>query len=210
MKKTASIGVLFFVIGGLIGLGMGKMWWRGAPVSETGEVSEVGQLDTVAAMFPQGAGNQLVDRTAPKENGSETMKTDSDTSKKLEPTVMPGLSEQSGQKMAAGISSVISVSNQASSMQVLLTAATLEHAGWAVIHEDRGGKPGNILGAQRLNGGTHSNVIVDLLRGTNAGGIYYAMLHGDNGDRTFDYKVDVPLIDGTGNPVMVRFMAVVQ
>ncbi|MDP3772115.1 MAG: hypothetical protein Q8Q94_01915 [bacterium] len=215
MKKALSIGVLFFVIGGLIGLGIGKMWWRNAPTSETAEISDAAQLNTASALFPQEVGDQPLDQMAPKEKSEEAMKADeamkagTDTSKQVETAAMPA-QEQGGQKMTADDSSAISGGDQAPGVQVALNAVAVKHAGWAVIHEDRNGKPGNILGARRLDGGSYSNVVVDLLRATTAGGTYYAMLHSDNGDRIFDYKIDVPLIDGGGNPIMVRFTAVAQ
>ncbi len=218
MKKALSVGVLFFVIGGLIGLGIGKMWWRNAPASDTAKVSDAAELNTATAAFPQGVGDQPTDQAGAKQDNAETMKkdevmkaSDADTSKKAEPAAVPAASEHMDEKMAAtGGSSAVSAGDQAPGMQVTLTAVSLEHAGWAVIHEDKSGKPGSILGAQRLDGGSHSNVVVDLLRATTAGGTYYAMLHSDNGDRTFDYKIDVPLVDGSGNPVMTRFTAVAQ
>jgi len=77
---------------------------------------------------------------------------------------------------------------------------------WAVIHEDADGKPGKILGAHLFPAGTHLGRI-ELLRGTEAGKKYYAMLHADDGDRAFAYETDLPLKNAAGNPVMHAFMA---
>ena len=77
---------------------------------------------------------------------------------------------------------------------------------WAVIHEEAAGKPGNILGAQLFPAGKHLGTIA-LLRGTEAGKKYYAMLHADNGDRAFDHAVDLPLTDESEEPVMDVFIA---
>ena len=75
---------------------------------------------------------------------------------------------------------------------------------WAVIHEDAAGKPGKILGAQIFPAGKHLGSIV-LLRSTEAGKKYYAMLHTDDGDRAFDYTTDLPLTNESEEPIMTAF-----
>ncbi len=89
---------------------------------------------------------------------------------------------------------------------IVAIAVKIEKESWAVIHEDVGGKPGKILGAQFFPAGTHLGKI-ELLRGTDAGKKYYAMLHADDGDRAFDYTTDLPLKDMAGEPIMHAFMA---
>jgi len=83
----------------------------------------------------------------------------------------------------------------------------LEKDGWVAIHEDNGGKPGKILGAQLFSAGKHDAGTVDLLRATTAGGVYYAMLHVDDGDHAFDALKDMPVSGADGNPVMAKFTA---
>jgi hypothetical protein len=98
------------------------------------------------------------------------------------------------------------VQDQAPGDRVFVSSVVFAASGWVVIHEGQNGVPGNILGAARFDTGGHTGE-VELLRGTVDGGVYYAMLHTDNGDRTFDLKNDTPIRDDTGDPVMMRFAA---
>lgn len=101
----------------------------------------------------------------------------------------------------------ILVNDQAAGAAVSIAMVTLASDGWVAIHEDRGGKPGAILGAQRFNAGTKQSGTVELLRPTVAGGVFYAMLHADDGDKMFDVKKDMPLTDPQGSAIMMRFTA---
>lgn len=87
---------------------------------------------------------------------------------------------------------VIIVNDQPAGNKVTVELVTTNEGGWVAIHEDRNGKPGNILGAQFFSSGAQSGA-VDLLRATEGGKIYYAVLRSDDGDRQFDYTKDVPL-----------------
>lgn len=100
----------------------------------------------------------------------------------------------------------ISVKNQISGNQVVLESVSFESDGWVAIHEERDGELGNTLGAGWFPAGTNSGTI-DLLRGTVAGGTYYAVLHGDDGDKQYNYKIDKPLTDDSGSMLMVKFSA---
>lgn len=108
--------------------------------------------------------------------------------------------------MAVG-DNTIAVSDQAPGEKVNLEMITLAKDGWVVIHADTDGKPGGILGAGRFNAGENQTGIVELLKPTEDGKVYYAMLHLDDGDRAFDYKKDLPLTDAQGNAIMMRFVA---
>lgn len=99
----------------------------------------------------------------------------------------------------------LSVANQVSGLTVAIDSVTLENSGWVAIHEERDGGLGNILGAAWIPEGTSENVSIDLLRATAAERSYYAVLHGDNGDRTFDYHIDLPLVSETNAPIAVKF-----
>ncbi|PIR47042.1 MAG: hypothetical protein COV07_01040 [Candidatus Vogelbacteria bacterium CG10_big_fil_rev_8_21_14_0_10_45_14] len=105
----------------------------------------------------------------------------------------------SGSMMAS-----VSVGNQMAGSKVMTVAKTGATT-WVVVHEDRNGEPGNILGARRVEAGTTTTEVM-LLRGTVAGGKYYVMLHSDNGDGKFDYKLDLPILEG-GMAVMSSFVA---
>ncbi len=103
--------------------------------------------------------------------------------------------------------SAIAVDDQAPGLTVAIKFVTLAKDGWVVVHEDRDGKPGNILGAQLFFVGQNQSGSVDLLRGTEEGRVYYAMLHNDDGDRKFDHQKDLPLTDPQGNIILMRFVA---
>ena len=104
----------------------------------------------------------------------------------------------------------IAVSDQAPGMRVNISFVTLAEHGWVAIHDDVGGRPGPILGAQRFDAGQNQSGAVELLRGTEEGRVYYAMLHRDDGDRQFDHTKDLPVTDGQGNVVLMRFVATSQ
>ena len=100
----------------------------------------------------------------------------------------------------------IAADNQASGNKAKVRMVTLKKTGWVVVHEDRDGTPGNILGAQRFTAGAYTTGEVDLLRNMTEGKAYYVMLHDDDGDGKFDHKKDFPLLDSTGVPLTVKFM----
>lgn len=103
--------------------------------------------------------------------------------------------------------SSITVSDQPAGLRVVVDSVTLEGSGWIAIHEDNDGKLGNILGAQRFDAGTYKG-LVDLLRNTVEGGVYYAVLYSDNGDNLFDHKKDAIVTDKSGKVVKSTFNAI--
>lgn len=101
--------------------------------------------------------------------------------------------------------------DQVFGLEAIVKSVKFENrAGWVAIHEDREGKPGNILGATWLPVGESKEVKVELLRSMEAGKTYYAMLHDDDGDKKFNYKNDLSLPSATGEPIMVAFRALTQ
>ncbi|HEY4514933.1 MAG TPA: hypothetical protein VJJ22_02120 [Candidatus Paceibacterota bacterium] len=108
-------------------------------------------------------------------------------------------------EIAPTVSSVM-VANQSAGGMVKIDKVSLTSDGWVVIHEDRDGKPGNALGAQRFDKGTYTGGQVELARSTVAGGKYYAMLHMDDGDKMFDLKTDTPTMED-GAVIMTSFTA---
>src|SRR3989338_895756 len=50
----------------------------------------------------------------------------------------------------------VSVSNQVAGDMVKLGSVDMTVDGWVVVHEERDGKPGNILGAQRFDAGSYA------------------------------------------------------
>ncbi len=103
--------------------------------------------------------------------------------------------------------SAITIESQSAGTAVVVKRLVLGERSWVVIHEDERGRPGRILGAGRFTSGAHADVFVELLRNTVSGGVYYGMIHIDDGDDMFDSKLDTHLPDETGSPIMVRFSA---
>ncbi len=102
----------------------------------------------------------------------------------------------------------ISVSDQAAGEMVTLGRVDMTVDGWVVVHEDRDGAPGNILGAQRFDAGSYSGGSVELLRPTVAGGKYYVMLHADDGDKMYDHTLDTTHVkNSAGMDVVMSFTA---
>ncbi len=105
----------------------------------------------------------------------------------------------------------ITLDDQLFGNTVSIKSIDLANDSWVAIHEDLDGKPGNILGAAWFPAGVSSGV-VELQRPTVDGATYYAMLHadkkprGEDGHKVFDLKVDVPLTDESGQPLMAKFM----
>ena len=101
----------------------------------------------------------------------------------------------------------IAVNDQSPGSKVGIALVTLAGEGWVVIHDESGGKPGSILGAQRFDAGANQTGSVELLRPTEEGKVFYAMLHADDGDRQFDHEKDLPIRDLQGNAILMRFVA---
>lgn len=106
--------------------------------------------------------------------------------------------------VSAGVA--LDVLDQMAGSLVIVRSATFVRPGWVAIHEDRDGKPGNVLGAALFDRGTAVG-LVELLRRTVAGGLYYAVLHDDDGDHLFEMKEDAILRTTAGEPVLDTFRA---
>lgn len=106
---------------------------------------------------------------------------------------------------AGGGMNAVSAEDQSAGMAVSVVVKA-EREIWVAVHEDTGGKPGNILGAQLFTKGTATGRI-ELLRRLMAGRKYYAMLHADNGDGVFDHTKDLPLMSSAGGAIADDFIA---
>ncbi len=89
---------------------------------------------------------------------------------------------------------------------VTVTDLRLEEAGWVAIRDDVNGEPGpKILGARLFDKGNTTGV-VQLLRATEPGKSYFAILHTDDGNpKAFNSRLDKVLLDDSGKQIMVRF-----
>ncbi len=130
--------------------------------------------------------------------------TGSEARKEGNTPALESVGASNGGIVVAGAGSV-RVADQAAGNSVAVAEAELPQEGWVAIHDDAGGAPGNILGAKRENAGSFSNITVELLRGTASQSVYFAVLHIDNGDRAFDPRVDVPMLDRDGVMILEKF-----
>jgi hypothetical protein len=101
----------------------------------------------------------------------------------------------------------ITVGDQPAKKSVAVTEIAVKAMSWIAIYDEREGKPGSILGAQRVNP-EDTATTVELLRreGTVAGQKYYAAILPDNGDGVFDRLTDLPPFSPE-KVVIVSFLA---
>lgn len=101
------------------------------------------------------------------------------------------------------------VVDQTAGLSVGMSMVSLSQDGWIAIHEKtEDGDMGNILGARRFLEGKYFGSVIDLLRGTESGKTYYAVLHIDDGDSIFDFETEVPARDSSGALIAAQFTAV--
>ncbi len=89
---------------------------------------------------------------------------------------------------------------------VNLSSVQLAKAGWVVIRKDNAGQPGDIIGSAYFDAGTNPGKVT-LTKPTIDGGLYYAVLYNDDGDKKFDAVKDLPLTDASGHIIMSIFHA---
>ncbi len=97
----------------------------------------------------------------------------------------------------------VTVADQPAGHSVVVASATLAQVGWLAVRDDTG----HVLGAARLDVGTHVNVIVDLLRVTARGDHYQVLVYADNGDGQFDLHKDTLVTKRDGGVVGATFAA---
>lgn len=97
----------------------------------------------------------------------------------------------------------LSVLDQPAGSSVQVRSATLAQNGWVAVRDSAG----RVLGAARVDAGTHSNVAVDLLRATTAGEQYQVLVYVDNGDKEFDLRADTLVMKSDGSVAGASFTA---
>jgi hypothetical protein len=96
----------------------------------------------------------------------------------------------------AGSNESLDVVDQPAGMSVKVRSANLVQMGWIAVRDSNG----RTLGAGRFGPGMHTDVEVPLLRGTEAGQSYQALIYVDDGDREFDLRKDI-LVTGSDGSV---------
>lgn len=96
------------------------------------------------------------------------------------------------------------VSDQYPGDVVYITSAQFENPGFVVIRENNNGNPGAIIGQAYFGEGINPGRIT-LVKETEEGKLYYAVLYSDNGDEQFNVATDLPLKDVQGNTILRTF-----
>lgn len=98
------------------------------------------------------------------------------------------------------------VHDQKAGASVAVASIEAEDISWVAVRENNNDVMGRILGARKVSPGVHKNVSVELLRPTAPNVMYAVVLYRDDGDGSFDHKIDELLVDGK-EPVLSRFVA---
>lgn len=127
---------------------------------------------------------------------------------KQEETKKPeGAQEQEGDVAAVmleGKNAINVEADQPVGGTIAVGLAVLEKPGFVVIHEDANGAPGKIIAKSALlPAGQNQNLAVDVKVEDEV--YYWAMLHADDGDGTFNASTDAPIKDSRGSAIMMRF-----
>lgn len=103
----------------------------------------------------------------------------------------------------AGDGEFVDVEDQDAGMSVRVKSAALAQAGWIAVRDAEG----RTLGAGRFDAGEHANVEVPLLRATESGERYQALIYVDDGDREFSLQNDILVMRGDGSVAGDVFVA---
>lgn len=191
--------IIVAVIGFGLGFGGCFIWLSGKDVRLAKSIGAVGD-DTLTDSALKGAMQEKVDaltqqiKVKQEEiNYKPTSSTNTPISNNVEASISATAS--------------ISVRNQKAGDKVIVDSVTFSNTGWAVVYEYTGGQLGHVLGAYYRNPGTYSNLQVDLLRNTVAGSTYAVAVSSEDGDRNYDYRKDIPVIDADGKTILGTFTA---
>lgn len=95
-------------------------------------------------------------------------------------------------------------SPQSAGLHVSVAHISATEPTWVVVYENRGGLPGNVLGAGLFTSERTSGT-VDLLRGTLPGQSYFIGESRDDGDHMYSVINDPAVRDADGDPLLVEF-----
>ena len=105
-----------------------------------------------------------------------------------------------------GTDSIV-ISDQFPGNVVYVSTVSASKPVWVAIHEDKDGQPGAVMGYAHYDAGTNPGGKITLSKSTVDGKTYYAVMHTDDGDSTFDATKDAPTEDAKGNVIMRVFHA---
>jgi hypothetical protein len=97
----------------------------------------------------------------------------------------------------------VNVVDQTAGMSVTVKSVTLSQAGWVAVRDSSGAT----LGAALFAPGTHNNVSVPLLKSTQSGKNYQALIYFDDGTKTFSLKMETIVLNPDGSVAGATFNA---
>ena len=103
----------------------------------------------------------------------------------------------------AGVNRIV-VSDQFPGNIVYVSSVQLAKPGFVVIKKDNNGTAGAVIGYQYFDKGINPGKIT-LTSPTVDGGIYYAQIFADDGDKKFDATKDTAVKDSSGKDIMKLF-----
>ncbi len=112
---------------------------------------------------------------------------------------------ENSSEVKAGATEMIDIKTQSPGKTVNILKVAMEKDGWVVIHENRDGEPGVILGAYRFSEGTFNNIEIPLLVAIEQSEDYFAVIHDDDGDKKFNHKIDTPRENAEGSMILTEF-----
>ncbi|PIR83728.1 hypothetical protein COU18_03580 [Candidatus Kaiserbacteria bacterium CG10_big_fil_rev_8_21_14_0_10_51_14] len=110
---------------------------------------------------------------------------------------------QTTPSVAATGNESVTVVDQPAGSSVLVASVSVPQMGWVAVRDNNG----HVLGAARVEAGTHASVVVPLLRVTESGGRYQVLLYTDDGDREYDLHKDSLLMRADASVVGAMFSA---
>jgi hypothetical protein len=95
----------------------------------------------------------------------------------------------------------VNVVGQAAGMSVAIRSVSLSEEGWVAIRDSSGAT----LGAALFAPGIHSDVSVPLLKPTQSGKNYQALIYFDDGTKTFDLNTETIVLNPDGSVAGATF-----
>ncbi len=109
---------------------------------------------------------------------------------------------------ASPSANLVTVADQIATNSAKIGSAALTEGGYVVIHEAApDGTPGGVIGySNYFEPGNYSNLTIRLTKSVKKGDTLFAMLHSDDGDKTYGFPdEDLPLKDTTGKVILQKF-----
>ncbi len=192
--------IIVAVIGFGLGFGGCFIWLSGKDARLAKSIGSIGENATNTEAALKGAMQEKVDSLKEQIRIKE---------QEINTGVTATLETPSSASVASVISATASISthNQKAGNKAYVDNVTFSSPGWLVAYEYTGGKLGRILGAYYRGVGTYSNLDVDLVKNTVAGSTYAVVVSSDDGDKNYDYRKDVPVVDSSGKTILATFTA---